>query len=111
MQAKTLLQYVLPHRLLSWIVRKATRWSFRPWKNLLIGQVVRRYRVDMSEAEQPDPLAFAHFNAFFTRALKAGARPLPNDVAAIACPADGRIRQSGTIASGRIFQAQGQPFT
>lgn len=111
MQAKTLLQYVLPHRLLSWIVRKATRWSFRPWKNLLIGQVVRRYRVDMSEAEQPDPLAFAHFNAFFTRALKAGARPLPNDVAAIACPADGRISQSGTIASGRIFQAKGQSFT
>ena len=111
MQAKTLLQYLLPHHLLSWIVRKATRWTLRPWKNFLIGQIVKRYQVDMREAEQSDPLAFRHFNAFFTRALKPEARPQPADPVAIACPADGRISQIGTIDKGRIFQAKGQEFS
>ncbi len=111
MQAKTLLQYILPHRLLSGIVRHATRWTFAPWKNLLIRQIVQRYKVDMSEAEQPDPLAYRHFNAFFTRALKPGARPIATGSSTIACPADGRISQAGAIEAGRIFQAKGQSFT
>ena len=37
----------------------------------------RRYGVDMSEAEMPDIAAFDSFNAFFTRALRADARPQP----------------------------------
>lgn len=111
MSPKTLLQYALPHRLLSCIVRHATRWTFAPWKNFLIRQVVRRYQVDMSDAEQTDPLAYHHFNAFFTRALKAGARPVAAGPNSIACPADGRISQAGQINAGRIFQAKGQSFT
>lgn len=102
---------MLPHHLLSWLVRKATHWTFTPWKNRVIATIVRRYRVNMADAAQPDPLAYAHFNAFFTRALKAGARPLPTAPCGIACPADGRISQAGTIDGGRIFQAKGQTFT
>ncbi len=111
MSPKTLLQYALPHRLLSRIVRHASRWTFVPWKNFLIRQVVQRYQVDMSEAEQSDPLAYRHFNAFFTRALKAGARPITADPNSIACPGDGRLSQAGRIESGRIFQAKGQSFS
>lgn len=111
MHANTLLQYLLPHRFLSRIVRHATRWTFAPWKNFLIRQIVQRYQVDMGEAAQPDPLAYRHFNAFFTRALKPGARPMATGTNTIACPADGRISQAGNIESGRIFQAKGQSFT
>jgi len=111
MPLSVLLQYVLPHRFLSRIVYWATRWTWRPWKNWLIGTIVRNYRVDMSEAQQGDPRAFASFNAFFTRALKPGARSAPADPRAIACPADGRISQLGTIGNGRILQAKGQDFT
>lgn len=111
MRISLLLQYALPHRLLSRIVYYATRWTWRPWKNRLIATVVRNYRVDMSEAKQPDPFAYATFNAFFTRALKPGARPLPTDAGAIVCPADGRISQSGRIRDGRILQAKGQDFS
>lgn len=106
-----LLQYVLPHRLLSRIVRAATRWTWAPWKDFLIGRVVKAYRVDMTQAALSDPFAYANFNAFFTRALKPGARPLPVDAAAIACPADGRISQLGPIRDGRIFQAKGRDFS
>jgi phosphatidylserine decarboxylase len=111
MPLSVLLQYVLPHRLLSRIVYWATRWTWPPWKNFLIARVVRGYAVDMTQAEQGDPFAFATFNAFFTRALKPGARPAPDDPQAIACPADGRISQSGPIRDGRIFQAKGQDFS
>lgn len=106
-----MLQYALPHRFLSRIVYWTTRWTWRPWKNLLIRTVVRNYQVDMSQAAQADALAFASFNAFFTRALKPGARPLPGDDNAICCPADGRISQIGAIRDGSILQAKGREFS
>ena len=111
MRLSVLVQYLLPHRALSRLVYWATRRTWRPWKNFLIGRVVKAYAVDMSQAEQTDAFAFASFNAFFTRALKSGARPLPADANAIACPADGRVSQFGLIRDDRIFQAKGQDFS
>jgi phosphatidylserine decarboxylase len=111
MKPSVLLQYILPHRFLSRIVYQATRWEWAPWKNYLIQTIVRNYNVDMSQAAQPDPLAYPHFNAFFTRKLKPGARTADPDHQAILCPADGRISQSGRIRDGRIFQAKGQEYT
>ncbi|MBS0569816.1 MAG: phosphatidylserine decarboxylase [Proteobacteria bacterium] len=111
MRFAVLVQYALPHRALSRLVYWATRWTWRPWKDFLIGHVLKAYRVDMSEAEQPDPFDYPTFNAFFTRALRADARPLPDDPRAMICPADGRISQFGTIRDGRIFQAKGHAFS
>lgn len=78
---------------------------------MLIEQVLRRYRVDMSEAAQHDPFAYPHFNAFFTRALKPGARTARGNEATVTCPADGRISRAGRIVEGRILQAKEQSFT
>lgn len=111
MRPMVLLQYVLPHRFLSRIVYRATRWTWRPWKTFLISTIIKNYNVDMSEAAEPDPDAYATFNAFFTRALKAGARSEPPDPRAIASPADGRISQAGRIVEGRIFQAKGHDYS
>lgn len=111
MKPNVLLQYILPHRFLSRIVYQATRWEWAPWKNFLIREIVQRYAVDMSQAAQPDPFAYQHFNAFFTRKLKAGARAADPDPQAILSPADGRISQSGPIRDGRIFQAKGQEYS
>ena len=105
------LQYILPHRFLSRLVYWATRWTFAPWKNWLIATVVRRYRVDMSEALQPDALAYQHFNAFFTRRLRREARRADADAQALLSPADGRISQAGAIVAGRVFQAKGQDYS
>ena len=110
MRAAVAAQYILPHKLLSRIVRWATRWTFAPWKNFLIRTIVRHYDVNLDEAQTADFAAYPHFNAFFTRALKPGARPLDPDPDAILCPADGRISQAGAIDHGRIFQAKGFDF-
>ena len=105
------LQYLLPHRALSRVVYWATRWTWRPWKDFLIGKIIQNYNVDLSEAQQPEPTAYKSFNAFFTRALKPGARVAAAAADAIACPADGRISQAGAIRDGRIFQAKGFDFS
>jgi phosphatidylserine decarboxylase len=116
MSPVTALTYVLPHRLLSALAR-ALAYSRRPaLKQWLIDAVVRRFGVDLSEAAEPDPRAYPSFNAFFTRALKPGARTPDPDPRALLMPADGRISQCGAITadadgSGCIFQAKGQSFT
>lgn len=111
MTFKLILQYVLPHRALSRVVYWATRWTFAPWKNWLIRTIVRNYDVNMAEAAQSDALAYQHFNAFFTRKLRADARSADTDPAALLSPADGRVSQAGTIVDGRIFQAKGQHYS
>ena len=107
----TALTYVLPHRALSAMARRLA-YSTRPGlKQWLIDTVVRKFGVNLAEAQQPDPTAYPSFNAFFTRALKTGARRPDPDPRTLVMPADGRISQLGPIVEGRIFQAKGQSFT
>jgi len=106
-----LAQYLLPHHLLSRLVGMLAEARTLWIKNRLIGWFIRRYQVDMSEAQLPDPLAFDCFNAFFTRALKEGARPLEQTPGTILCPVDGAVSQIGDIGHGRVFQAKGHSFS
>jgi len=70
---------------------------------------IGRYGVNMAEAADPDPAAYASFNEFFTRPLKPGARPLAH--AEWICPVDGAISQFGAIDGDRLFQAKGHTYT
>ena len=75
----------------------------------VIRRFVARYGVDMSEAADPRIESYASFNDFFTRPLRAGARPLaPADYV---CPVDGAISQFGPIARDQIFQAKGHAYS
>ncbi len=103
-------QRLAPHHLISRLAGSLAD-SRAPWlKNVLIGRFARRYGVAMQEARVEDPLAYESFNAFFTRALKPGARPLDATPGAVLCPADGSVSQAGRIVDGRIFQAKGHDF-
>ncbi|SPU50926.1 archaetidylserine decarboxylase [Bordetella trematum] len=103
-------QYLAPHHLVSRGFGLLAESRSPEIKNYMISRFVRRYRVDMSEALIEDPRAYACFNDFFTRALKADARPLDDDPANAVSPADGAISQLGPIREGRIFQAKGHSF-
>lgn len=107
----SLAQYLLPHQMLSRLMLMLTRVRWRPWKNFLIGLIAKRFKVDWSEAANADPESYVHFNAFFTRALKDGARIADADHGVLLMPADGRISQLGRIKEGRIFQAKGMDYT
>jgi phosphatidylserine decarboxylase len=111
MSPVTALTYVLPHRLLSSLARRLAYSRHRGLSQWLIGAVTRKFGVDLSEAAEADPAAYPSFNAFFTRALKPGARTPDPDPRALLMPADGHVSQCGAIVDGRIFQAKGQGFT
>ena len=111
MSFTTYLTYVLPHRLLSSAARKLAYSPSPRIKQWLIDTVTRKFGVDLGEAAQPDAKSYPTFNAFFTRALKPGARVADSDPRVLLMPADGRISQCGPIENGRIFQAKGHSFT
>lgn len=104
-------QYLLPHHLLSRLAGGLADCKWDWVKNPFINWFVERYQVDMSQAVEQDPTAYACFNDFFTRALLPDARPLDPAANSILCPADGAISQLGTIEHGRIFQAKGHSFS
>ncbi|MBL8254993.1 MAG: phosphatidylserine decarboxylase [Pseudoxanthomonas mexicana] len=111
MSLLTSLTYVLPHRLLSSLARRLAYSTSPGTSRWLIDTVTRKFNVDLGEAANPDPRSYPSFNAFFTRALKPGARVADADPRALLMPADGHISQCGPIEDGRIFQAKGQSFT
>ncbi len=105
------LQYGLPHRFLSRVMFYLTRSEWGWVKNTLIRQIAKRFSVDMTDALEPDLAAYPSFNAFFTRALKPGARPIAAGDDVLLCPADGAISQAGPICAGRIVQAKGMDYS
>jgi len=103
-----LIQYPLPHHLISRLVGRLADCQ-QPWlKNTLIQAFIRQFKVDMDEAAEPDPTAYATFNDFFTRALEDDARPIGEGVVS---PADGTLSQFGPIEAGQLIQAKGHRFS
>lgn len=89
---------------------RITRIRHIGFKNRFIDWFIRTYDVDMSIALNSDPHSYACFNDFFTRALKADARPLACEANAFVCPADGVVSQIGKIDDGWMTQAKGHQF-
>jgi phosphatidylserine decarboxylase len=105
------LQYLLPQHFLSRLAYRITRSRVPFIKNALIRSFVDHFRPDMSEAEQPDPLGYESFNAFFTRALRAQARPCDPDPALLVSPVDGSVSQVGRLDGSWLVQAKGHAYT
>ena len=106
---KVLLQYALPKQRLTTLAGRVAGARGGPMTTRLIRWFVARYGVDMSEAENPDIASYPSFNAFFTRPLRPGVRPLA--AADFVCPVDGAISQFGAIDDHHILQAKGHRFS
>lgn len=108
---KTFWQYLVPqHTLSSFMHWLATR----EWGNVTtfaIRRFVAWFDIDLSEAERERPEDYRHFNDFFTRALKADARPIDPRDEVMVSPADGRISVTGDILQNRLIQAKGHDYT
>ncbi|MGO1500227.1 MAG: archaetidylserine decarboxylase [Marinobacter sp.] len=105
-------QYVTPQLAVSRAAGRLADHDRTPaLKNRVVKWFVKRYGVDMSEAAEQDPTAYSSFNAFFTRALKPGIRPLADGENTFVSPVDGAISQLGQITGDRVFQAKGQSFS
>jgi len=102
-------QYLLPKQALTALAGKFAGARAGGLTTAVIRWFVGRYGVDMGEAVNPDIAAYASFNEFFTRPLKAAARPLAD--AGFICPVDGAISQFGAIERDQIFQAKGHRYS
>jgi phosphatidylserine decarboxylase len=106
-----LLQYLLPKQLLSRFIYRVMRIR-QPWmRRQQIRLFIKGYDVNMDEAVQPDPYAYATFNDFFTRALRADARPIAGEIDAVVSPVDGTVSQCGAIDADSIIQAKGRSYS
>jgi phosphatidylserine decarboxylase len=76
----------------------------------VIGLYVRAYQVDLGETVPPAAGSFASFDAFFTRPLREGRRPLGADPEAIVSPADGRLEDAGPVHAGGKLQIKGRAY-
>ena len=105
------LQYLLPQHLLSrgvwWLTRSQSPWL----RGALIRSFMSGFSPDMSDASEADPGRYASFNDFFTRSLRANARPAPDSPEDIASPVDGTVSMAGTTDHGRLLQAKGRDYS
>jgi phosphatidylserine decarboxylase len=106
-----LLQQLLPKDLISAatyrIARSESAWLTRP----LIRWFAGAYRVDLTDAEQPELERYPTFNAFFTRALRAGARPLAAGDDTVVSPCDGTVTEFGALDGETLLQAKGRSYS
>ncbi len=108
---KVIPQYFIPKQLLSegmhWLMQVEVPWI----KNTIIKLLTKLYKIDISEAENEDIDAYPHFNAFFTRALKADVRPIDDHPQNWCSPVDGVVSQSHPIQGNQLIQAKCHDYT
>jgi phosphatidylserine decarboxylase len=106
-----LLQYLLPHHLLSrWVGRIAASQN-RRLSQWLIKCFCKHYPVNLAEAERENITDYISVQDFFIRQLKPDARPIPQTPDVIISPADGVISESGDIHQQTLIQAKGRHYT
>ena len=102
-------QYLLPKQALTRLAGYLASAHAGRLTTAVIGWFVKRYAVNMTEAANPDIASYTSFNDFFTRPLKAGARPIADST--FISPVDGAISQCGAIDADQIFQAKGHRYS
>jgi phosphatidylserine decarboxylase len=106
---KVVPQYLIPKQAITALAGKLASVNAGRLTTSVIKWFVKRYQVNMDEAEQPDITSYESFNDFFTRPLKKGARRITK--ADFICPVDGAISQFGDIKADQIFQAKGHQYS
>jgi phosphatidylserine decarboxylase len=102
---------VAPQRALSQLIGwSATRTLPGPARSALLASFARQYDIDVAEAEKPLS-GYSGLQDFFTRKLRADARPLPADPNVVVSSADGRVVETGSIANGQLIDAKGVGFS
>lgn len=100
----------LPRNHLSYLVGKLVHWKGpRAWADATIRIFAKIYNINLAEAEKPVS-GYPSLGEFFVRRLKAGARPIAREAAAIH-PADSQISQYGRIRGGKLVQAKGKDYS
>lgn len=93
-------------RAMGWLAGRALPG---PLQRAEIRLFARLTGIDLSEARD-DVDDFATLQAFFTRALRPGVRPIEGDEDVLVSPCDGRWGASGRIEDGLLLQVKGRTY-
>ncbi len=80
-----------------------------PVGRAVVGVYSHVYDVRFDECEKGAD--WASFDAFFTRRLRAGARPIDSDAHTVVSPADGRVESAGPVDGRGTFAVKGRPYS
>ncbi len=94
-------------RLAGWLAD--VRWPGAPL-GAFIRLYIRVFGIDMTQFVVA-PQGWPTFNAFFTREVRPGARPVAPAADALVSPVDGRVIEAGAIRAGRLLQAKGIDYS
>ena len=101
---------IVPKRALSGVIGWwASRGIPRRLRAGFLTRFARGYGIDVSEAEEPLG-AYPRVDAFFTRRLRPGARPIDASPDSVVSPADGTVIEAGLVTDGQLIQAKGVLF-
>lgn len=103
--------YLIPQGLLSRLVGLLAHSQSPIIKDAFIRFFLKKYPINMAEAAESNPFAYPSFSDFFTRKLKAEARPIDPDTQHIVSPSDGVISEIGQIKQDQLLQAKGQSYS
>jgi phosphatidylserine decarboxylase len=102
---------IFPKRALSGAIGWSGGWSLPgPLRAMALTRFARIYGIDPSEAEKPIA-EYDGFDDFFTRRLRAGARPIDEAPGRVVSSADGKVVESGLVEAGKLLQAKGVLFS
>ena len=101
-----LLQYLLPHKILTYILGYLAKTRITLIKELFINIFIKIYEIKLDEALIEDPKMFLSFNDFFIRKLKPEHRPINYSNNVILSPVDGAVADFGKILDGSLIQAK-----
>lgn len=106
----TTLQTLVPQQKLSEFAGKLAQSRHPVVKKAFIRTFATVYGIKLDEYARGSLSQYDSFNDFFTRELKADARPIADDPDSIVSPADGMISQIGQISQDQMLQAKGKSY-
>ena len=101
-----LMQYAIPHKMLTMIAGYCCSSKNSLLKNFLIYMFCFFYKPNLNEAKKVKIKEFESFNDFFTRKLRPESRSINSSESTLVSPVDGKIVSLGKITNGLMIQAK-----
>jgi len=105
------MQYILPKHCITRVYGFLAGIRQTAIKNYFIRKFIRKFHVDMQEAQHQDPSDYPDFHAFFSRHLREGVRTIDAQANSMASPVDGSVSEVGVVKEGQLIQAKNRYYS
>lgn len=102
------LLFFLPHVLMSKMAGFVASITWPWFKNPYNCLFAKRYGFNMAECLEPNPAAYANFQALFTRKLHPTARPIAPGDTVVVSPVDGTLTACGDVTTDTLLTIKGE---